>query len=170
MTIAVDAWDRLADLVEYPEGASYAQLIAAPIGAGADCGVAEALGRFRESVAANGARVMQERYVEAFDFDPASTLDLGWHLFGDTPDRGAFLSALREDIVRAGVFERGELPDNLAIVMRLIARLDGTAASKLAARIAPAVARVHDHLRSRNYPYADLIDAVGRMVAGVHPE
>lgn len=170
MTTAVDAWDRLADLVEYPEGASYAQLIAAPIGAGADCGVAEALGRFRESVAANGARVMQERYVEAFDFDPASTLDLGWHLFGDTPDRGAFLAALREDIVRAGVFERGELPDNLAIVMRLIARLDGTAASKLAARIAPAVARVHDQLRSRNNPYADLIDAVGRMVAGVHPE
>jgi nitrate reductase delta subunit len=170
VTIAVDAWDRVADLIEYPEGASYAQLVAAPIGAGADSGVAAALGRFRESVAANGARVMQERYVEAFDFDPASTLDLGWHLFGDTPDRGAFLAALREDIVRAGVFERGELSDNLAIVLRLIARLERTAASKLAARIAPAVARVHDRLRSRNNPYADLIDAVGRMVAGMHPE
>lgn len=170
MTIAVDAWDRVADLIEYPEGSAYAELVAAPLDASADSGVAEALGRFRESVAANGARVMQERYVEAFDFDPASTLDLGWHLFGDTPDRGAFLSALRDDIVRAGVFERGELPDNLAIVLRLIARLDATAASRLAARVAPAVARVHDQLRSRNNPYADVLDAVGRMVAGVHPE
>jgi nitrate reductase delta subunit len=170
VTVAVDAWDRLADLIEYPESASYAQLVTAPIDVGADRGVAEALGRFRDSVAASGARAMQERYVEAFDFDPGTTLDLGWHLFGDTPDRGAFLAALREDIVRAGVFERGELPDNLAIVLRLIARLDSTAASKLAARITPAVARVHERLLARNNPYADVLDAIGRMVAGIHPE
>lgn len=170
MKVPVEAWDQLADLVEYPQGASYPERVAVRIDAATECGAAEALDRFREKAAANGPRVMQELYVEAFDFDPATTLDLGWHLFGDAPERGALLSSLREDLVRAGVFERGELPDNLPIVLRLIARLDETAAAKLAALIAPAVARVHDQLQSRNNPYADVLDAVGRLVAGIRPK
>jgi nitrate reductase delta subunit len=109
----------------------------------------------------------QEQYVDAFDLDPACTLDIGWHLFGDTPDRGAFLSTLREELARAGVPEGGELPDHLPTLLRLIARADATAAAELAARIAPAVARVHAQLSARGSPYGEVIGAVSRELAGV---
>jgi nitrate reductase assembly molybdenum cofactor insertion protein NarJ len=88
-----------------------------------------------------------------------------WHLVGDAPERGALLSMLRDDLARAGISERGELPDHLAVLLRLMGRGDARAASELAALIAPAIAHVRDELKARDNPYADVLDAVGCMVA-----
>jgi nitrate reductase molybdenum cofactor assembly chaperone NarJ/NarW len=129
--VDIDAWDRLADALEYPSDAPAA---------------------------------VQERYVEAFDLDPACTLDVGWHLFGDAPERGVFLSMLREDLAHAGVYERGNLPDHLPTLLRLIARQDEETASALAAIVAPAVAHVHQRLTARGSPFADVIGTVGRRL------
>lgn len=138
MSVAVNEWDRLADALEYPEGAP---------------------------------PPLQEEYVDAFDLNPACTLELGWHLFGDTPERGAFLSILREDLRRARIDERGNLPDYLPTVLRLIGRQDEPSASSLAAIIAPAVARIHEQLKERGSPFADALETVAhRLGAGYHCE
>jgi len=99
----------------------------------------------------------QERYVETFDLNPACSLDVGWHLFGDAPERGAFLSMLRDELARAGVDEHGELPDHLPALLRLIPREEDAAASALAGRIAPAVVRLRDVLLAEGNPFADVL-------------
>jgi nitrate reductase molybdenum cofactor assembly chaperone len=107
---------------------------------------------------------VQEQYVAAFDLDPACSLDVGWHLFGEAPERGAFLASLREDLARAGIYERGNLPDHLPTILRLIAREDEESAAALAAIIAPAVTHLREFLRARGSPFADTIDAVARAL------
>jgi nitrate reductase molybdenum cofactor assembly chaperone NarJ/NarW len=169
MTAAAGAWDRLADLIEYPDEPLYANRIDACIDATAAFDVAAPLERFRRSIAGGDLASWQERYTEVFDFDPACTLNIGWHLLGDAPERGAFLAALREDLARAGVFERDELPDYLPTLLRLIARQDDAAASELAAYIAPAVTRVRERLIASGSPFGDVLDAVTRMLAVVQP-
>jgi nitrate reductase assembly molybdenum cofactor insertion protein NarJ len=107
---------------------------------------------------------VQERYVEAFDLDPESTLDIGWHLFADRPERGQFLVMVRQRLERAGISERTELPDHLPTLLRLIARQPDDQARDLAELIAPAVEHVVDHLRAGNNPFGDTIDAVARAL------
>jgi nitrate reductase molybdenum cofactor assembly chaperone NarJ/NarW len=171
MTPTTAAWDRLAELVEYPEHGTYSDLVESCLKASTGSAAADALERFRSVVAETGVASMQERYVEAFDLNPACTLNMGWHLLGDAPERGAWLVALREDLARAGVLERGELPDHLPALLRLIAREGEAPASELAIRIGPAIARVRDELAAQRNPFADLIDAVARTLdVHQHPE
>lgn len=170
MTPAVDAWDRLADLIEYPDEPWYTNRVDACIDATAAFGVAAPLERFRQSIAGGDLASWQERYTEVFDFDPACTLNVGWHLLGDAPERGAFLAALREDLARAGVFERDELPDHLPTLLRLIAREEDAEAAELAAYITPAVTRVRERLTACGSPFGDVLDAVARMLAILQPQ
>jgi nitrate reductase assembly molybdenum cofactor insertion protein NarJ len=164
------AWDRLAELVEYPSAASYAATLDACIDTMSPFDAAAPLEQFRERLIAGGLASMRERYVEAFDFDPACTLDVSWHEFGDAPERGALLSALREDLARAAIDERGELPDHLSTLLRLIAREDAARAAALAACITPALGTVHELLKARDNPYGGVIDAIARMLAVVQQE
>jgi nitrate reductase molybdenum cofactor assembly chaperone NarJ/NarW len=159
-----DAWDRLADLIEYPADGGVVDGVAACLESPAPFDAVPPLERFRNAMATAGLASMQERYVEVFDWDPACTLDVTWHLLGDRPERGTYLAGLREDLARAGVDEAGELPDHLPVLLRLIAREDRAAASALAAFIAPAVARVYERLSACGNPYADVMDAVARML------
>ena len=129
--MTLEAWDQLADALEYP---------------------------------ADGQSALQERYVEAFDLDAGCTLDIGWHLFGEASERGTFLSILREDLVRAGVDERGNLPDHLPTLLRLIARQDAAEAAELAALVAPAVALVLERLNARSSPFAERVAQVAHAL------
>ena len=107
---------------------------------------------------------VQERYVETFDLDPASTLDVSWHLFGDRPERGQFLAHVREDLARAGVAENGDLPDHLPTLLRLIPRQEHCDAAALAAQIAPAVARLLERQQAQSSPFAGTLDEVARAL------
>jgi nitrate reductase delta subunit len=122
--------------------------------------VGDALARFEEGISALDLAARQERYAEAFDFDPDCTLDLGWHLFGDSHERGAFMAALADDLARAGVVRSAELPDHLSHVLALIGREEPQRAGMLTELIEPAVQQVRRSLASRRSPYGALIDAV----------
>lgn len=107
---------------------------------------------------------LQEQYVAAFDLDADCTLDIGWHLFGEAPERGRFLSMVRDELARAGVYERGNLPDHLPTLLRLIARQDEQSASELAALIAPAVTLVLERLGAKGSAFTEPIAAVARAL------
>jgi nitrate reductase gamma subunit len=104
------------------------------------------------------ARGAAGHYTAAFDFDRA-VRHLGC-LFGESRDRGAFLSALREDLQRAAITESSELPDHLAHVLALIARDDYVRAVQLADLVMPAVAQIERALTTRGSPYAHALAAV----------
>jgi nitrate reductase assembly molybdenum cofactor insertion protein NarJ len=111
-----------------------------------------------------GPPALQETYVRTFDFDPDLSLDMGWHLYGDRPERGAFLAALRADVAAAGLSEGNDLADFLPTLLRLMARRDAAAAAELAGRIAPAAERLLERLRAEPNPFVEPLEAVVRAL------
>lgn len=65
---------------------------------------------------------VQERYTAVFDMDPAATLNITYHAFGDNEKRAAALAYLQHNYAQAG-WERltGELPDYLPLMLEFIA-------------------------------------------------
>jgi nitrate reductase delta subunit len=165
--VTADHLDACAGLLCYPRG---------PLGARvrtclaaldpADDAIAP-LQRFERQVDGMPVVELQEHYTALFDLNPACTLDLGWHLFGDTRERGGFLLALREDLERVGVPESAGLPDHLSHVLALLGREEPDRAAALAALVAPAVAVVRGALEDRRSVYADLLIAVDSFLARI---
>jgi len=65
---------------------------------------------------------VQERYTALFDMDPATTLNITFHAFGDNEKRAAALAYLQHNYAQAG-WERatGELPDYLPLMLEFLA-------------------------------------------------
>lgn len=115
--------------------------------------------RYRDE---HGVEALEELYTQSFDMNPASTLDVGWHLFGETYKRGAFLVGMRQDFREHGLEEGTELPDHLPQVLRLIARLEDGEHAELLQRACVAAALVHilRTLRGKaDHPYVPLLEA-----------
>jgi nitrate reductase assembly molybdenum cofactor insertion protein NarJ len=101
----------------------------------------------------------QELYVQTFEFNPACTLELGWHLFGENYERGEFLVRMREQLRRYGIPESTELPDHLTHLLLLIGRLEQVEAAELAGQfLLPALTKIHDAIKDN--PYKSLIAAI----------
>jgi nitrate reductase molybdenum cofactor assembly chaperone len=64
---------------------------------------------------------IQERYTAVFDIDPATTLNMTYHAFGDNEKRAAALAHLQHHYEQAG-WERitGELPDYLPMMLEFL--------------------------------------------------
>jgi nitrate reductase assembly molybdenum cofactor insertion protein NarJ len=95
---------------------------------------------------------MQELYVQTFEFNPACTLEIGWHLFGENYERGEFLVRMREQLRRYGIPESSELPDHLTHLLVLIGRMEQAEAAELAGQfLLPALAKIREGLKDNSY-------------------
>ncbi len=111
----------------------------------------------------------QELYVQTFEFNPACTLEIGWHLFGENYERGEFLVRMREQLRRYGIAESTELPDHLTYLLDLITRMDREEAAELAGQyILPAVAKIREALKEN--PFAELIVAIEDRLQADFPD
>ncbi|MFO7715430.1 nitrate reductase molybdenum cofactor assembly chaperone [Desulfosarcina sp.] len=63
----------------------------------------------------------QERYTALFDIDPAATLNMTYHAYGENEKRAAALANLQHNYEQAG-WERitGELPDYLPMLLEFL--------------------------------------------------
>lgn len=162
------ALDALASLVTYPRAEIGASVRACAAPLHRTCPpAAEEIERFDYVVAQTPLHVLQDVYVAAFDFDPDCSLELGWHLYGESHDRGAFMATIRERLERLGVPEAEGLPDHLANLLSLLAREEPSRAASLAAQIAPALTRVRAELEARRNLYHHLLDAIDLAVASL---
>jgi len=94
----------------------------------------------------------QEFYVQTFEFNPACTLEIGWHLFGENYERGEFLVRMREQLRRHKIAESTELPDHLTHVLLLIACMEHDEAAQLAGEfILPALAKIRTAIHGNAY-------------------
>jgi len=142
-------YDRLARLLEYPDE-SYLERCR-------EAGLHE----FAEKLEKLSATDIEELFVSAFDWDPATALELGWHLFGEQYARGEFLVRMRGELRRYGIAESTELPDHLTHVLRVVGRMDDETAEKFVLEyIAPAVAKLQAALEQKKTPFAILMLAV----------
>jgi len=96
--------------------------------------------------------VRQELYVQTFEFNPACTLEIGWHLFGENYERGEFLVRMRDQLRRHGIAESTELPDHFTHLLPLIACMGhGEAAQFVGEFILPALTKIRSAIHDNAY-------------------
>lgn len=158
--------ERLAALVEYPVTEPDEQILDCLEDPALDPEACAELERFAGTVTELTVSELQEEYTATFDFTQACSLDLGWHLFGDTHERGAFMAGLLDDMTRVGLPENAEMPDHLTHILTLLAH-DPEKASTLAETVAPAIDAIARALAERASPYAHLMGAISAEVNAV---
>jgi nitrate reductase molybdenum cofactor assembly chaperone len=115
--------DALAALFAYP-GDEYPERLERCRSAAVSADSAGRLAEFGAGVQGLELAELQELYIQVFDMNPDSTLDIGWHLFGEEYARGEFLVKMRQEMKRYGVRESTELPDHITHVLPVVARME----------------------------------------------
>lgn len=127
------------------------------------------LGEFCSRIEEQKTEQLQESFVQTFDLNPICVLEVGWHLYGDNYDRGAFLVKTREQLRRHGVAESTELPDHLTHVLALLARMEPEEASAFAGQsVIPALDKMLAGIAGKTSPYEFLLVALRQTLAFAH--
>ena len=83
-------------------------------------GLTKPVQSFADFVSSQSLESLEELYTQTFDVTPATSLYLGYHLFGETSKRSEFLIKLTE-AYEAHSFSSGiELADHLGIMLRFL--------------------------------------------------
>ncbi len=113
---------------------------------------------------------LEEAYTRTFDLNPSCTLELGWHLFGETYKRGSLLANLRESLREHRVPENSALPDFLPTLLRLLPRLEAEDARDLVRDcILPALAKVRGAVGEGAGPYPHLLESLDLLLQEMAP-
>ena len=154
MTTEPVNYERLADLLEYPNAGWDSKIIA--------CENDGALTEFQSGVTALSLSNLQELYTRTFDLNPVCALEIGYHLFGENYKRGEFLANLRETEVPFELGQGNQLPDYLPVLLRLLNKLDNEElrASLIGECLIPAIEKMLKALAGGDNPYRFLLDAV----------
>jgi nitrate reductase delta subunit len=109
---------------------------------------------------------LQEGYTAAFDMNPATTLNLTYHTFGDNEKRADMLARLQQSYRDAG-YERttGELPDYLPLMLEFLSVCPDTENTELVWECLRGLEEVVDRLQKAAPPYAALLQPLIPMVA-----
>jgi nitrate reductase delta subunit len=112
---------------------------------------------------------LQENYTAAFDLDPATTLNLTYHAFGDNEKRAAALAKLQHLYDRTG-WERtsGDLPDYLPLLLEFFSihpRLEPAMATQIW-QCLDATTHLVAGLEKKAPAYAQLLHPLARLAAG----
>ncbi len=163
MGTSTDLYDRLAELLDYPSdhwretfAGSSAILVTEGLGHGVDLDAAfSALNLL-------GREEHRELYVSTFELNPAATLEIGSHLFGESYKRGEFLARLRKQESSYEIGQEHQLPDYLPVVLRLLGRLerDELREALIDLCLLPALETIITPLNDLASPYAPVLDAL----------
>jgi len=166
----VRLYDTFADLLKYP-GEGYPPAVERCRLALEDVNAEAAglLAEFSDQIRGWDTALIEEIFVQTFDLNPVCALEVGWHLFGDTYDRGAFLVKVREELRRHGVTESSEVPDHLTHVLALLGRMEPEEADALATiAVLPAMEKMLAGLEGKQSPYENVLRAIRCVLAGPH--
>jgi len=118
-------YELLAPLFEYPQ-ADFPEQVANIkdylVGRYADA--ASDLGRFADLLPVDDLEAMQELFTRSFDVQAATTLDVGYVLFGDDYKRGILLANLNREHRTANIDTGTELADYIPNLLRLMAVIE----------------------------------------------
>jgi nitrate reductase molybdenum cofactor assembly chaperone len=127
------------------------------------------LTKFEECIRGKTTEQLEELFVGTFDLNPVCVLEIGWHLYGDNYDRGAFLVKMRERLRQYGVAETSELPDHLTHVLALLARMDAEDAGAFATKsVLPALDKMLAGIAGKGSPFEFLLRALRKTLASAH--
>jgi nitrate reductase molybdenum cofactor assembly chaperone len=118
-------YQTLVPLFEYPR-AGYVERVRdiRDYLSGRYADASESLDHFIDLLPADDLEAMQELFTRSFDVQAATTLDVGYVLFGDDYKRGILLANLNAEHRKAGVDTGTELADYVPNLLRLMALIE----------------------------------------------
>lgn len=161
----------LARLLEYP-GTRFEEDLAAARRVLDEC-FPECLAEIEEFAGAMKSLTPEEReelFTRTFDINPICCLEVGWHLFGDRYERGAFLVKMRGVLRDHDIPESTELSDHLSSVLMAVDRMGEPAAGELAAQTLKAVEKMRVGFEGKDAsaagpnPYGFVLKIVSRAL------
>lgn len=114
-------YDLFAELLEYPTSLmtrQTEQLLGHLQTVNAEA--AERLQKFSRASESLPLERMKELFTTTFDMQPVCYPYVGFHLFGESYKRGAFMAQLNEAYHARGYSAELELPDHLSVILRFI--------------------------------------------------
>lgn len=170
MQTATVLHDVLAGLLSYPAAGFHAQVAAAPAEIRPVCApAADRLAAFAAFVERQPVSELEELFTRTFDINPACSLEVGWHLFGERYERGDFLVRMRTHMRALDLPESSELPDHLGHVLPVLGRLPREEAEAFAAQSClPALDKMCEAFGPEPHPYLDLLEAIRTAVRILH--
>jgi len=153
----------LRALFLYPED-DYKALAAACAADAAGTPAAAPLAAFAAELEPLSITDVQEKFVRTFEMNPDTTLDIGWHLYGEQYERGEFLVTARRALRRYEVEESTELPDHLSHLIPLIEKMEREERAVFATEhLVPALNKILSGLKGNIFE--NLVTAVARLYA-----
>ncbi len=104
---------------------------------------------------------LQEEYTATFDLNPATSLNLTYHKWGDARERGSALSDLNYLYHKAGYDSSDDdLPDYLPLILEFLSISALTDSFSFLGQYCDHVEAVGSRLREKGSPYAGLFEIV----------
>lgn len=130
-----------------------------------DCRSAAAVQALADRAGGESIGSLQEMFTETFDLTPACALEVGWHLFGEDYERGAFLVRVREQLRAHGIDEGVELPDHLASLLALVGHDPENVHALIGDALVPATGKMLAALETNRSPFHPVMDALSELLA-----
>ena len=117
--------------------------------------------RFLAYLESNPLIKLQEEYTRTFDLNAETCLNLSFHRFGDSRERGPALAHLNQ-LYKAAGWEilTGELPDYLPLMLEFAFVGPGSARNEVLALYREEIGGLFERLKAQESPYAHLIELV----------
>ena len=150
----------LAQALAYPYPGLLDELQAGLAGLGKVPGRAE-LAAFVKKIARLSLEQWEELATATLDLSPAAAPYVGFQVWGESYQRGAFMAQLNRAMAELDIDPGGELPDHLAPILRYLVAADATL-PELAGHLQTAVGKMIAILREkeRGNPYLHIYEAV----------
>ena len=131
--------------------------------------VSDHLRKFISAVGVLPIEEMEELYTRTFDINPVASLEIGWHLYGEQYERGAFLVKMREILRAHQIEESVELPDHLTHVLLAFGRMEKTDTDEFAAKfLVPALEKILDGFEDKGNPYEEVLQSIKSFIEHYH--
>ena len=107
---------------------------------------------------------LQEEYTATFDLNPANSLNLSYHRWGDGKERGRALARLSHLYAGAGYeIADGELPDFLPLMLEFIAVGPPESGCEIMEEYGPQITALADRLAASGSPYAGIVHHAAQL-------
>lgn len=125
-----------------------------------DGGARHAVGRFLQAMRGMHLSEREELYTRTLDLNPPAAPYVGFQTWGESYQRGNFMSRMNRALIDAGIATEGELPDHLIPVLRYLGQV-AEPLPELVEVLFPALERMQAGLRKvdATNPYLDLLEA-----------
>lgn len=131
--------------------------------------VSDNLQTFLDAVAALPIEEMEELYTRTFDINPVASLEIGWHLYGEQYERGAFLVKMRDVLRRYQIEEVVELPDHMTHVLLAFGRMEKAEADEYAVKyLIPAIDKILEGFKDQKNPYEYVLQSIRSFIEHQH--